>query len=91
MAKKQVCSTVLVRPGSPASRATASASTAYSRSRLSMICCCTGPGRASHTSSRRLRGVEQQRRAVLGAGEHVDRVEQAEVVAADEARAWLTR
>ena len=51
MAKKQACRTVFVRPGSPASRATASASMANSRNRRSMISCCTGTGSESHTWS----------------------------------------
>ncbi len=51
MAKKQACVTVLMRPASPASRATASASTTKKRSRLSMICCCASRGSLPHTWS----------------------------------------
>ena len=51
MAKKQVCSTVLVRPASPASRAIRPASIAYTSIRLARIFSWTGRGSASQTSS----------------------------------------
>ena len=51
IAKKQVCSTVLVREPSPTSRATAEASMTNRRSfRLTMVSC-TGRGSRSQTSA----------------------------------------
>ena len=53
---------------------------------LARICSWIGRESASQTSSGRVRAVEQQGRAVGRAAEHVDPVEQPELVAADEAR-----
>ena len=51
MAKKQACSTVLVRPASPASRATRSASMVWTSMALARICSCTGRGNCAQTSA----------------------------------------
>ena len=56
------------------------------RCRLARICSWTGRGSASQTSSGACAAVEQQRRAGRRPAEHVDLLEQPEVVAADEAR-----
>ena len=60
-AKKQVWSTVFVRPGSPASRATRVASIANTLMPLASTCFCTVSGSASQTSSG---GSGQSRRSV---------------------------
>ena len=52
-AKKQVCRTVLTRPGRPASRATRFASMTCTRSRFATICSCTRRGSRSQSSSER--------------------------------------
>ena len=51
IAKKQVCSTVLIRPPRPLSRATAEASITKKRSRFSRICACSERDSRSHTAS----------------------------------------
>ncbi len=50
-AKKQVCSTVLIRVPSPASSATRYPSTTKNRRPLSTIACCTSAGSLSQISS----------------------------------------
>ena len=77
---------MLIRPARPTSRAIRPASIAYTSMCLARICSWTGRGSASQTSSGGVRAVEQQRRAVRRAAEHVDPLEQPELVAADEAR-----
>src|SRR5271155_4983298 len=81
IAKKQVCSTVLVRPASPASRAIRPASIAYTSIRFARTFSWTGRGSASHTSSG---GWVQLSSSVAPRAARPS--EQPEVRAADEAR-----
>ena len=86
MAKKHVCSTVLIRPPNPASRAIRPASMTYSSIFLARICSWMGRASTSQTSAAGCGAVEQQRRPGRGAAQDLGVLEQPELVAADEAR-----
>ena len=83
-AKKQGCITVLIRPAIPTSGATRAASIVNTESSRSMISRWMIVGEVLPHLVGRERCVEQERAAVAGVLEHVEAVEEAELVAGDE-------
>ena len=86
MAKKQVWSTVFVRPARPASRAMRPASIRVERDPLGEELLLHRAGQCVPDLIRGQRGVEQERGLRRSPVEHLGTLEQLELVAADEAR-----
>ena len=87
-AKKQACMMVLMRPPMPASRGhRVGVDHEEPQAAAPTICCCTSRGRWSQTSSGGVGRVQEEDRARGGALQHVELLQELELVAGHEARA----